>query len=737
VSARSNTDLFFAQGYVHAQDRLWQMDLNRRMARGLLAEAFGERALDVDRFYRRLGFQRVAEEDLARMRAEQRDALDAYAGGVNAYLEHARRRLPLEFVLARSEPRPWSALDCLALGHLVGWLLTYNWDSEVWRERFITCLGPDAAAALEPGVPPDLFQPLTPQPPASAPMAPAIGLEEGGITPASSNAWAVSGQRSITGRPLLACDPHLTLHAPPTWHEAHLSGGDYHVAGASIAGLPGVIIGHNERIAWGVTLAILDVQDLFVMRMDPGDPRRYAYDGVWVQGELVRETIPVRGRTGPAIEDVLLTRHGPIITPTSILPGETRALALRSTALLPWPLPGGSLLPLNRAGSWEEFRAALSAWDVPTLNFVYADVDGNVGFQMAGRVPVRKSGAALVPRPGWTGEHDWDGWVPFDDLPTTFNPPEGFVASANNAPEATGEVQAGPYLSWEWAAPYRYQRICQVLRSRPRHSLRDFRDLQMDTRCLPGLEVATYLSRLPLPSPAPVLVTWAARELAAWDGSMGEHSVGASLYGAFRAAFCQRRFGAALGEQLRGLLGHGHHPLVNPTSSYYMRLSQVPVELLRARGDDPSVRQDAYAALCDALAYLEARLGPDPRQWHWGSVHRVTIHHSLSSRKPLNRLFDLGPYPIGGDADTPLKAAAIPPDLDVNASAASYRLLCDVSDWDNSVAILPGGQSGQRTSQHYADQLPLWQKGQYHPMPFTPDAVLSHTHAMLTLLPSR
>ena len=456
IYANSEEDLFFAQGYVHAQDRMWQMELQRRAGAGRLAEVLGEPALEIDRTFRTVGLNRAAEDEAAGMSGETRRALQAYSAGVNAWMRLKRGSLSVEFRLLGFEPQPWRPVDSFYWAKVMSANLSGNWTSEVLRARLTRQVGADLAADLEPvypasnpvTVPGDgsavgqpngwrsdalrdalrlveqmLGRPATPPPvPMRAPLAGVIPLN-----PSASNQWVVDGAHSATGQPLLANDTHMSVAMPALWYQVHLSGGRYQEAGVSLPGIPGVVVGHNEHIAWGMTTGWQDAQDLYVEKPNPANAREFEFQGKWEKAEVVREVILVKGRSAPLVEEVVITRHGPIV---SKLVGEEQPLALRWTGHDVTD-PIRAFLSINRAQSWDDFRAALGDWVTPPHNFVYADTAGNIGFVQAGAVPVRK-GDGMAPAPGWTGEYEWERFLTVDEIPQVFNPQQGWIAVANN-----------------------------------------------------------------------------------------------------------------------------------------------------------------------------------------------------------------------------------------------------------------------------------------------------------------
>jgi len=736
IYAGSVRDAMFAQGYVHAQDRLWHMELARRAASGGLAEVFGPLALDADRLLRRAGLRRAAEAELAQLAEAVRQHLEAYAAGVNAFIEGNRNRLPPEFLILRFRPQPWTSVDGLTIGKFVGWTLSGNWDTEIVRSWIVERLGPEEAARMEPGYP--VGAPLIVPPGAECRGLGAPLLEElrkvqelVGAGGGGSNNWVVDGHKSVTGKPLLANDPHLPLQMPSVWYEVHLNGGGANVIGASIPGVPGVIIGHNDRIAWGITNTMTDGDDLFVEQVNPADPRQYGYGGKWVDGDLVREEIRVRGRREPVVEEVLVTRHGPIIGPS--IPGERRALALCTVVAEP-SQHAQAILLLNGAGNWEEFREALRQWPAPAQNFVYADVEGNIGYQMAGLVPVRAKGQGLVPSPGWTGEYDWKGFVPFDELPSVLNPPTHYVATANNK---IVDDDYAHFLGAEYLDRYRIQRIVELLKAREKHSLEDFRSIQGDVYSIPGRELAQHLLGL---QPADQDARRALNFLRVWDCQLSPDSVAATIVEAFFLQMLRNTVAAKLGPLTDYFVGKEVHPAV-PDSFYLQRSASWLLGLMREAPADwfagrswPEVMEQS---LEEAVAALRRQLGEDMSRWTWGRVHYASFEHVLGKVRALRPLFNRGPVPVGGDMNTVAQASYVGSrPFAVYSYTASYRQIIDLSDLNRSVAILPGGQSGHPASRHYSDMIDAWQRLEYHPLLFDRGEIERQTAGKLTLIPA-
>ncbi|HEV2473128.1 MAG TPA: penicillin acylase family protein, partial [Chthonomonadales bacterium] len=478
IYAGNEDDLFFAQGYVHAQERLWQMEFNRRLGSGRLSELFGAVALDVDRFCRRLGMHRAAAAEVERMAEQSRRILAAYAHGVNAFIQRNRRNLPIEFTLLRFKPAPWRTSDSIQWAKMMGWGEGSNWETEIIRARIVAKIGAERAARLEAGYDPG--HPLI-IPPGVAYKGINLGMLEqyeaikqlsGFGLLGASNSWVVDGSMTVTGSPILCNDPHLGQAAPSIWYECHLVAGAIDVTGASFPGTPGIVIGHNQYIAWGLTNAVSDVEDLYIEKFHPQNPYQYEYQGKWEEAQVIREEIKVKGSKAPVIEEVRITRHGPILTSIPSATDDTSAeqdranagtaefpLALRWTGLEQCNIIA-AVQKMNRASNWEEFRDALREWDVPPQNIIYADREGNIGYVMAGAVPIRARGQSLLPSPGWTGEYEWTGFIPFDALPQMHNPQQHFIVTANNR---VVNDEYPYYITNEWLNGYRAQRIRDLL----------------------------------------------------------------------------------------------------------------------------------------------------------------------------------------------------------------------------------------------------------------------------------
>ncbi len=713
IYARTEHDLFFAQGYVHAQDRLWQMEVHRRTASGRLSEWFGDRTLATDRFLRTLGLRHAAALEWRLLSAETQAALRAYAEGVNTFLRQNRGRLPLEFLLLRTSPEPWSPIDSLAFGKLMAYELGGNWQTELLRVELQARLGPDGVARL---LPPPL--PGTP-----VIVGEGASTRVGQHTAAAavgSNNWVLSGQKTDTGKPYLANDPHLSIGFPSIWYTMHLVGGRYQVIGFTFPGVPGVVIGHNGHLAWGVTNANPDVQDLFVERLHPQDSSRYLFRGQWRPVQTRVEEIRVRGRSEPERLVVRSTHHGPILN--DVVEGLREVVALRWTALLPITVAEG-VLRYNRARTVQEFRDALRYFHVPAQNFVFADREGNIGYQLAGRVPVRARGDGTAPVPGWTGEFEWVGWIPFEALPFFLNPPRGWIATANNRIVPEGFTY---HLGSEWSEGLRAQRIAQVLASRDRFSLEDLKRLQYDHVSLAARRIAPVLARVASSDGGMRAIQ---EELARWDGTLAVDSRAAAVYEAFLVRAAETLFGSRLGQRLWDR--YARRPFVMAALLWLWERPQDP--WWGPGGRDRAVAEILQAAVRD----LEARLGRDRSRWRWGSLHKARFRHLLDPIPVLGPLLGLGPFPTPGDGWTVNQAAYSLLEPFDQTVVASMRMIVDLANLDRSVAVHTTGQSGLPGHPHRADLAPLWAEGAYHPLLWSLQAVQRHAQARLELRPAR
>ncbi len=666
IAAASLEDALFAQGFVTAQDRFWQMDGLRRLAAGELSEIVGRAALPLDTKARQLRMRRIAAGWLRQMPAEQRARLSAYARGVNHYLETYRGKYPPEFAVMSYDPRPWTMTDTLLCALQMHRTLSGHWENELLKEKLLAS-GDRARVEY-------LFPVRTgdePQP--------------------GSNAWVVSGARSTTGKPILANDPHLEWSLPSTWYMVQLHAPDFDVAGASLPGMPAVVIGHNRRIAWGITALQFDNMDLYVENIDLRTGR-YRFGGQELQAVREVEWIAVKGERPVQVVN-LVTVHGPIVSMEG-----GRALALKWAAAFMTDGFDFPLIELNRAGDWQQFRAALSKLRGPNVNALYADVDGNIGWQVAGRLPARKDFDGDVPLDGASGSREWDGYLPFDELPSYYNPPSGILASANqnSFPPQT------PYrVSGFFSSAHRARQIVARLQSKARWSPAGMLRLQSDVYssfykfiCDEAVRaVEKRQDRNPMAQEA-------ARLLKPWNGQMD-------------AARPEPFLATLLYQHLRRAMTERASPRQTPVLRTYMAPGVVE-KLFRER---PAGWFDDYNlvlanTLSDAMEEGKRIQGRNPDKWRYGRMNVLTIAHPIASRIPwIAPYFNIGPVPISGAATT-IDAAT-------ESMGPSLRFVADTAAWDSSFMNLTIGESGHRFSGHYKDQWDAYAAGRSFPLPFT------------------
>jgi penicillin amidase len=725
IRAASLSDLVVAQGYVTAQDRLWQMDLLRRVAAGELSEILGAAALETDREYRRLGLRQAAEREAAEMDPALRGLLESYAAGVNRYISERSGKLPWEFVALRYEPRPWRPVDTLLIGGYMYRVLTYTWPSELLRARIAEKLGAELAQELFVTDSPRDRYLVAPEPAAeltgrTGNQRPATFNVEGILASfadqiefaAGSNNWVVAGQHTYSGKPLLANDPHLTLTVPAIWYQVHLTAPGWNVKGVALPGVPLVIIGHNETIAWGFTNNGADVQDLFIETFHPEDPRKYRVGEEWTEVELRREVIKVKGQTEEELE-VVVTRNGPIVERAG-----DRGYALKWVATERGGLQLGYSL-LGRARTWEEFLAELEMVPGPAQNTVYADVNGNIGFVVAARIPMRRAGNGSVPVPGDTDDYAWTGYIPYDELPVLFNPPEGIIATANARVVGPGYPH---HLTDRWMPPYRTERIYDLLRAGRGFRPEDFLMMQADVASPPHRWLASELIRAAAAAtPADARLRSVIARLRDWDGMARADGFETTVTEYTRRELARMILAPKLGKEL--------------ISTGWPRLTVFLENVLRNRPGQwlPEAYTDYDALLLAAANAALNRLDEEtrrrtPEDWKWGSFLRLEMLHPLGRSGLLRRLFSFPAIEQQGSGFS-IKQTG-------RTFGPSMRFVADLADWDRSLMVLPAGQSGQVLSRHYRDQFDYWFHGEGLPSAFSDEAQLATRKHTLRLVPA-
>jgi penicillin amidase len=730
VEASTDADAAFATGFCHGQDRAFQLETLLRAGRGTVAELIGADGLPMDRFSRRLGLRRSALAQLDALAPDTREAFEAYARGINAALDLGPR--PHELAILRRRPTRWTAADCLCAVKLVALGLATNWDSELGRLRVLELDGPEAVRATDPAYPEWLPVTAPPGSPAGeaiealAADAAALASVTGG---GGSNNWALAASRTATGRPLVANDPHLTPQLPPFWYLIDLRGPDWRAAGASVVGGPGVNIGHNDTIAWGITNGGADVADLFLEEVLDDARSVRGPDGPQ-ECEVFEERIEVRGGEA-VVERVLVTPRGPIVTPA--VDGDFQPMSMRAVFLD--PLPIGPIPGLARARSFEDFRERWRDFPAAPLNLVYADTGGQIAWQFAGQIPRREDGSrGMLPRAGWEESGDgWDGMHDLDELPSCVDPDDGFVATANNKPVADGE---GPFLGADWMDGYRIARVAEELASRSDWDVRSAMALQLDRVSVPWREMSEAILATPVDD---AHAQRAIELLRTWDGEVAADSVGASVYELFVADLAGRVARARAPRSWEWALGRGAGPLISTTYQGLRWVGHLSA-LVRSRPDgwlDEGWEAAIEASLAAAVARLEREHGSDRSAWEWGRVRSLTFQHPFGGRPPFDRIFNLGPIPWGGDANTPAQAANSALDPTANPLyLGTLRIAMDVGEWDRSLFSLAGGQSGNPLSPHYDDLFEVWRRGGGVALAWSEDAVAAAARDELRLEPA-
>lgn len=729
IYAQNQHDLFFAQGFVVAQDRLFQMELWKRSGQGRLAEILGSSAVQRDVNARLLRYRGDMDAEYTSYAPDTKEILEAFTSGINAYIEEIQKPgsigLPVEFQIAGFTPEPWKPEDCL--NRMAAYSMTGNGASELHDAQLVSLVGAERAVGL-----------LSLDPPVR--LDPAAGVDFAGLSPKllenlvgsdvridfhgapleGSNDWTVSGKLTASGKPLLANDPHRVIAEPSLRYIVHLVAPGWDVIGAGEPGLPGIAAGHNDHIAWGFTIFGLDQQDLYLAKLNPADPEQYETEHGWARMEVKEESIGVRGGA-PVIVKLKFTRHGPVLWEDG-----KRALTLRWVGAEPGTAGYLGSLSVDRASNWQEFEEAMARWKVPSENIVYADREGNIGEHSTGLAPLRKNWTGLLPVPE-NGGYEWSGFVPNSELPHSYNPASGFIATANHKMIP----QKYPYnVGFQWGSPERFLRISEVLgeatKSAHKLTVADMENLQNDVMSLPARELQGLLKKAVANASGNSGGT-AAKLLLDWDCKLTVDSSVAMLY----------EFWAG---ELRDAVSKSMVPGNAREAAGKISLTKAVSELLHPRaevfGAEPETGRDRVLlqTLEQAEKKRSARLEGDPRFSAWGMWHQIMFNHPLDVTPAAARLFDLGPQGRPGDGYT-VNATAFAGDSFRQLAGASYREIFDLSDWDNSVGINVPGQSGQPGSKHYGDLLPLWSEGRYFPMSYSKAAVERVTTDVLELKP--
>ncbi len=718
IYADTEDDLFFGYGYAMAQDRLWQLDYLRRKAMGRLSEVLGPSSLDVDIVARTVGINRIAVDEITRLPAQTVSRLKAMSRGINAAMQESSAKLPIEFDLLGYAPEPWSPVDSVAIWAEFRWYLTGRLPVIALPELAKRALGDgplyqafltgeaEEESILSPGAYPS-------QRSKTQRVGEVVSDSSEGQ---GSNNWVIGGSLTESGHPLLASDPHIAFGSVSCWYEVHLSGAGFNAAGAGYIGVPGMLFGRNERVAWGLTNNICAQRDLYQEQESEDHPGQFLYDGNWEQATTIEETIKVKG-AAPVVKQIRFSRNGPIVD--EILPAPARntgPVSLRWMGHEPCD-EITSMLNLARAGNASEFRESLRTWIVPTFSFGFADVDGHIGYQSSGHLPIKEEWGRGY-RPGWDSDQAWQEIIPFDAMPSIADPSSGWIRSANNrtAPEDF------PYpLSGVWSSGYRAQRIRNMLEENGSHTRQGIARMQLDTMSLRAAEALPGLIAILEGTTDPRLHE-AAGHLAKWDCRMEPDRVGASLFEVFFEHWTNEvsaeRFS---GESVALLAG---------------ATSGLSTELLTKEAHGWFENGDRAEAICramqGAIADLEGRIGSDMAGWNWGAIHKVALRHHLSERGEIFERLDRGGDPVGGSGIT-VSNTGFDPNY-MAAMGANFRLNADLADNPPGLwAVDAAGQSGNPGSPNYCDQLPEWQVNRHHHLPLDRKSVEANARNTLVL----
>jgi penicillin amidase len=724
IIAANDADAAFGLGFVHAQDRLFQMELMRRLGAGRLAEIFGPRALAADRLTRTLGLYRAEQAAAAGLSPAVRRGFAAYAAGVNAYIARHPGALPPEFLLLRFRPEPWQIADSLVWGKLMGLELGGDYRGELLRARLARTISPTDLGVLFPEYPKDAVTTLS----ELRPIYRRLNLGRlyaalpGAVGPAgASNNWVVDGRHSASGKPLLANDPHLRFAAPGIWYLAQIETPQHKIAGATAPGVPLVVIGHNERIAWGMTTTGADIEDLYIEKLDPANPDRYATpDGSSQPFAMRQERIAVRGASSVEIR-IRTTRHGPVLS--DVLPAgpakEGYVLALAATFLAPGDRTAEAVWNLDRAADWAGFKRALADFVGPPQNIVYGDAGGTIGFIAAGYIPIRRQGQGWLPEPGWTGAYDWTGTIPFDELPQAVDPPSGRFVSANNriVPQSYRY-----FISRGWDLPNRAARITQLLERTPRQTPQASAAIMADTQSIMAQHLAPLMTAI---SPESADARQAIERLRRWDFHMDRDKVAPLLFTAWLREFSRSVLFGRFGNAISG----------------YWDLRPRVVEAVLTRHPDwcaaPGVADCGgrlVATLEQALERLRRSYGSDMGDWKWGRAHVARFANPVLDQVPLVGDLLRVAIPASGGSDTVNRGpSTITDDSDPFAErfGAGLRIITDLAMPEDARMMIVPGQSGNPLSRHYANLLRPWRDFAWLVPGRSPAA------AALTLVPAR
>lgn len=729
IYAQNEEDLYRAVGYCMAQDRLWQMDLLRRACTGSLSAIFGEELLETDLLMRSLRMPEKSRLILEDAEDPMVKACKAFADGVNQYIDSHAGKLPPEFIILRYKPQKWMPEHSVNLVGFMGWDLALGWGPEIVLDKIRMSFGNARTKELMPDM--MLHDSLVYPDFGSAFLSASRCLRELGLAVfGGSNNWVVSGEKSITGKPILANDMHLGLNSPGIWYQMHqVVEGNLNVTGVVLPGQPFVVAGHNDRIAWGFTNVMVDNVDFYLEKINPDNPRQYELNGIWQDLDVKAEEIEISG--GRTVqEEIRFTHRGPIVSRFHDV--DDSAISVRwigndySNELR-------SVYLVNRASDWGDFKEAMSTFITVSQNTVYADVEGNIGLYCCAGVPIRKDADSLAVFPGWTDEYDWQGIVPFDELPHSFNPGRGYEASANN--RTTGDDYPH-YISRWYFLPTRSERIGEMLERKERLSVGDFKRIQADQmsklaeRFKPVIVAELHRSEDWSP-----LERQALDRLVSWDGVLAASSPEASIFETFLSQFAENLLLDDMGDELYAdfldsgvLLDYTIQNTMSAQDSLWSDDRSTPEKKENFR----DIVQNSFR---DTVAYLREKMGANPERWQWGQIHRLTLEHPMGSVGLLNRLFGFnkGPFEVGGSSHTICSYSYLDSAPFAVNWGSSHRHIYSLADWDESLTVIPTGVSGIPASPHYGDQTWLYIANEYHRDYFSREMVEKNARYRMTI----
>jgi penicillin amidase len=748
IHAQDEHDLMVAMGYVHAQDRLWQMDMMRRAGEGRLSEIFGQPTVEYDKLFRTIDLSGVAEKITLQLHPASRKILEEYTEGVNAFIDTHKGKYPVEFDMLRYEPEQWKIQHSILVSRLIAWELNLAW----WTD--LTYGEISARVSLE------KFQEIFPMFPDSVPVTVSSAALRKNVTgihglldlgrsyrdffglgplEAGSNGWVVDSSKSVSGKPILANDPHLAMPAPSRWYEIHLAASpDWDVAGVSLPGVPAIIIGHNEHLAWGLTNAMLDDADFYIEQQDSNNAHKYIFKKSSLPMTEREEKIFI-GKNDSTVITVKSTHHGPVINDVHPTHAHQSNDSLQHELLITMRWTGldvsdeiyGFYL-MDRATNHTTFEQALKEITVPGQSVVYADNDGNIAYWTAGRVPIRGKLNAMLPLPGWTGDAEWQGYVPFEQLPKLLNPKEGFIACAN---QKIADKSFPYYLSTLWEPPSRILRIRQLLHSADKFTADDFKQFQQDILSPYAQDVTAHILKAyeGIHGDHQNIET-ALSYLRNWDYRFTRNDIATTIFNTFYVKLLHNTFEDEMGaDAFRDFVFFGAIPyrvtgqLLAADSSTWFDDVHTP-----ERETKNDIIRKSFS---DAVNELEVSVGGSMKTWQWGTLHTVTFNHPLGSRKPLDKVFNIGPFPMSGGGTTVNKSEfriMYPYAVSVGAS---MRQIVDMSDPLTSYSVITSGESGQPFHEHYNDQTALWLNGGYHRVTMDWGEIQKTSHEHLTLKP--